>query len=458
MAEHRGPSLDRLAILDDQGHRSTVHPADVEGTRITWRRRLYFALALLFCALPWIRADGEPLILLDIPRRSFHLFGHVFNGQDGFLLFFLMTGVGFTLIAASAMFGRIWCGWACPQTVWLEGFYRRIERLVDGPALQRRRLDEAPWTARKLGKRVLKWGLWTLLSLFLGHTFVAYFTGAQELVGYLAEGPAEHMGAFAGAMGLSAALLFDMGWFREQTCIVLCPYGRLQSVLTDEDTIVVGYDAKRGEPRGKATDPTAGACVDCGRCISVCPNGIDIRNGWQMDCIGCEQCVDACHSVMTKLGRPTGLVRLDTQRAFRGEKRRFLRPRLLAYALAGLIGLVVSLTTLSQRISFEANVLRLQGAPFVVDERGVVTNPMMLHLVSKSAERLPLTVRIEGRGVSGSLPSDLTLEPEESRSVPVVLRAPKGAVAAGTEIVIEVKSADEVKRNTIKWMAPPEGR
>lgn len=454
MAERHGPSLDRLAILDDRGHRHTVHPADVTGKRITWRRRGYFALALLFTVLPWVHAGGEPVIKLDIPRRSFHLFGHVFNSQDGFLLFFVLTGVGFSLIAISAMFGRFWCGWACPQTVWLEGFYRRIERLVDGPASQRRALDTAPWSAAKVGRRALKWGLWTLLSLFLGHTFVAYFTGAQELVSYLAEGPSEHMGAFAGAMGLSAALLFDMGWFREQTCIVLCPYGRLQSVLTDEDTLVVGYDAKRGEPRGKATDPKAGACLDCGRCIQVCPNGIDIRNGWQMDCIGCEQCADACDTVMAKVGRGKGLVRIDSQRGFRGEKRRFLRPRLAAYAVAGLIGVVVSTTTLARRVPFEANVLRLQGTPFVVDGNGMVTNPMMLHLVNKSAHRLPVTVRLEGAGVSGTLPPDLELGPEESRNVPVVLRAPRGDVAPGADVTIEVRGGDDVRRTTIKWMAP----
>lgn len=453
-----GPNLDRLAILDDRGHRTTVHPSDVDGRRLVWRRRIYFLLAFVFVVLPWVRADGEPVVKLDIPRRSFHLFGHVFNGQDGFLLFFVFTGVGFLLIAVSAMFGRLWCGWACPQTVWLEGFYRRIERFIDGPAQKRRALEAGPWGAEKIARRVAKWGAWTVLSLFLGHTFVAYFTGAQELVSYLAEGPAEHMEAFAGAMALSAAMLFDMGWFREQTCIVLCPYGRLQSVLTDEDTYIVGYDARRGEPRGKPSNPNAGACVDCGRCVQVCPNGIDIRNGWQLECISCEQCADACDAVMAKLGRPGGLVRVDSQRGFRGEARRFLRPRLAAYAIAGLLGVAVSTTTLLMRVPFEANVLRLQGAPFVVDADGAVTNPLMLHLVNKTGGKLPVQVRVEGpAAITATIPSSVELMAEESRSLPVVLRAPRGAVASGTEITVETRAGDDVRRTTIQWMAPPQG-
>jgi cytochrome c oxidase accessory protein FixG len=450
-----GPTLDKLAILDEQGHRKTVHPADVFGPRLSRRRVVAYFLMGLFLTLPWVRMGGEPVIKLDIPRRSFHLFGHVFNGQDGFLLFFVLTGIGFTLISVSAMFGRLWCGWACPQTVWLEGLYRRIERAIDGPANERRALEDAPWSAKKVGKRTAKWGLWLAVSLFLGHTFVAYFVGAYELVGYLTEGPAEHMGAFVGAMGLTAAMMFDMAWFREQTCIVLCPYGRLQSVLTDEDTLVIGYDTNRGEPRGKASDPNNGACVDCRRCVQVCPTGIDIRNGLQLDCIGCGQCADACDTVMVKIGRKKGLVRTDSLRGLRDEKRRFLRPRLVGYAVAGVVGVVVSTTALYTRVPVEANVLRLPGAPYALDATGAVTNPMMLHLVNKTGDRLPVHVRVDGpSALTSTLPPVVELEPEEQRSLPVVLRAPAGAIAPGTEITIEVTAGSYVKRPTTKWMGP----
>jgi cytochrome c oxidase accessory protein FixG len=455
MSRPEGPTLDKLAILDEQGHRKTVHPADVEGHRLQARRIVSTLLMGLFIVLPWVRMGGEPVVKLDIPRRSFHLFGHVFNGQDGFLLFFVLTGIGFTLITVSAMFGRLWCGWACPQTVWLEGLYRRIERVIDGPANERRALEDAPWTTKKVGKRALKWGAWLAISLFLGHTFVAYFVGAYELVGYLTEGPAEHMGAFVGAMGLAGAMMFDMAWFREQTCIVLCPYGRLQSVLTDEDTLVIGYDKQRGEPRGKASDPHNGACVDCRRCVQVCPTGIDIRNGLQLDCIGCGQCADACDTVMVKIGRPKGLVRTDSLRGLRDDQRRFLRPRLAAYAVAGAVGIVVSTTALYTRVPVEANVLRLPGAPYVLDDTGTVTNPLMLHLVNKTGDRLPVVIRVASPAdLSSTLPPVVELEPEEQRNLPVVLRAPRGAIAPGTEVVLDVRAGKYEKKPTTKWMGP----
>lgn len=328
MATKKKPSLDRLAIIDDQGHRLTVHPADVSGRRMDARRLVFWGLMGFYLVLPWIAVNGQPLVRLDIERRSFHLFGLTLNAQDGPLLFFVLTGIGFTLFIVSTTLGRLWCGWACPQTVFLEGLFRRIERFIDGNDRERRALEAGPWTAVKVRKRVLKNGIFLALAVVIGHTLASYFTGAHELAEFITQGPARHPFAFGFSMAISGLLFFDMVWFREQTCLIICPYGRLQSVLADDDTYTIGYDTLRGEPRGKATDPASGACVDCGRCVDVCPTGIDIRNGLQLDCIGCGQCADACDAVMTKLERPKGLVRTDSLRGLSGEKRRFLRPRL----------------------------------------------------------------------------------------------------------------------------------
>jgi cytochrome c oxidase accessory protein FixG len=457
MARPSGPTLDRLAIIDDHGRRLTVHPADVSGPRIHARRIVFYALILFFMVLPWISVNGDPLVRLDIARRSFHVFGLTLNAQDGPLLFFVLTGIGFSLFIVSTTMGRLWCGWSCPQTVFLEGIFRRIERAIDGNDRERRALEQAPWTAHKIGKRLLKNGVFLALSLFIGHTLAAYFTGARELVAFVTEGPARHPFAFGFSMAISGILFFDMAWFREQVCLIICPYGRLQSVLADDDTSTIGYDKKRGEPRGKATDPNAGACVDCRRCVAVCPTGIDIRNGLQLDCIGCGQCADACDEVMAKLGRPKGLVRTDSLRGLSGQKRRFLRPRLIAYGVAAVVGLSVATFMISRRVNFEANVVRPPGPPYLVSD-GMVTNPVLLHLVSKRREPVTVSLTVDTPiTVETNMPKTITLQPEESRTVPAVLRfKADAALPAGATATFTIRADDDgsVQQPTTKLLAP----
>ena len=460
MATKKKPSLDRLAIIDDQGHRLTVHPADVSGRRMDARRLVFWVLMGFYLVLPWIAVNGDPLVRLDIEHRSFHLFGLTLNAQDGPLLFFVLTGIGFTLFIVSTTLGRLWCGWACPQTVFLEGLFRRIERFIDGNDRERRALEAGPWTAVKVRKRVLKNGIFLALAVVIGHTLASYFTGAHELAEFITQGPARHPFAFGFSMAISGLLFFDMVWFREQTCLIICPYGRLQSVLADDDTYTIGYDTLRGEPRGKATDPASGACVDCGRCVDVCPTGIDIRNGLQLDCIGCGQCADACDAVMTKLERPKGLVRTDSLRGLSGEKRRFMRPRLAFYAVAAAIGLSVAAVTISRRVNFEANAVRPPGLPFIMQD-GQVTNPVLLHLVSKRREPMTLRLSVESPvPVVTNMPATVTLQPEESRVVPAVLRfdasleLPEGAAA---RFVIVAEDDGATQTPTAPLMAPHRG-
>lgn len=406
------PSLESLSTIQADGSRRFVHPADVRGPLTKARRLVAWLLIAFYAALPWIRVGGHPAVFLDVQTRRFHFMGLVLATQDLWIGFFLITGLAFGLFYLTALFGRLWCGWACPYTVLLEHLYRRIERWVDGDASARRRLDQAPLNARNLIRRLIKHSLYLLLSAAIAHLFLSYFVSIEQLYRMMQGPPREHLQAFGVVLFLTAALYFCFSWFREQFCIILCPYGRLQSALTDEHSIVIGYDRRRGEPRGKAGS-TDGACVDCRRCVQVCPTGIDIRNGLQLECIGCAACVDACDEVMVKLKRPPGLVRYASQMALQGGRTRWLRPRILLYSImlmAGLVALGLSL----QRISpLHVAAVRMVGAPFYV-ANGQLRNQFLLRVINKRHEAMNYRIALEplaGSPLPASLKASGTTDP-----------------------------------------------
>lgn len=388
------PVYNKASSLRADGSRNFVHPADVHG-RFDRRRKVTFTLLIgLMIALPWISIGGHPAVFLDFVHRKFYLLGATFNAQDTWLVFFLLSGVGFALIVMTALWGRVWCGYACPQTVFLEGLFRPLERWIEGPRNERLRRNAGPLSWDKLWRKTLKHGLFIALAFAVAHIIVAYFVSLPRLYEMVLSNPTEHLEAFIWASALTAVLYFDFFWFREQMCLIICPYGRLQSVLTDLDTLVIGYDEKRGEPRGKANAEARGDCVDCNRCVVVCPTGIDIRNGLQIDCVGCARCIDACDEVMIKMKRAPGLIRYDSQNGLLGQARRFVRPRVVLYAGLGLLGATVLSVALSRSKPFEANLLRLRGAPpFVVDNE-VVRNSFEIHLVNKRSQRA--TFQLQG--------------------------------------------------------------
>jgi cytochrome c oxidase accessory protein FixG len=439
---HDGPSLDRLHVINEDGSRNHVHPADVKGRFNTAKPVVYTVLILIYAALPWIKVGGNPAILIDIPARSFYLFGNTYNAQDFYLAFFLLTGVGFGLIVLSALWGRVWCGWACPQTVFLEAVFRRMERLIDGPRNKRLALQKAPWTASKIARRLFKHGVYLFLALLVSHIFISYFVSLPRLFDMVRQNPAENWTTFTWMAAITGVIYFNFSWFREQTCIVICPYGRLQSALQDDDTWIIGYDEKRGEPRGKAKDPNAGDCVDCKRCVVVCPTGIDIRNGLQMECIGCANCIDACDEVMEKLKRPRGLVRYDTKRGLTDGTRRFLRPRVFAYLFLGVLGLVVATVMFSRREAFEANVLRVQSAPYVV-EGDTLRNQLMIHVVNKHPEKTTFHLKApSGQDATFIIPQPrIELGRLRDHQVPVVVQVKTDTYKKGMVGKIEVRDA-----------------
>ncbi len=384
------PSLESVATINEDGSRRFIHTASVSGRFAKWRSLFAIALTAIYVALPWIQINGNPAVFLDVAHRQFHYFGLTFVGQDVWIAFFVLSGLGFCLFYLTALLGRVWCGWACPQTVFLD-FARRIERWCEGDAPARRKLDRAPGSFSKTVRRGAKHVLYAFFSLLLAHVLLSYFVSLPRLYAMMTHAPGENWSAFAFVFLIAGALWFDLAWFREQFCIVLCPYGRLQSALIDNDSLVVGYDTNRGEPRGRKGTAGAGDCVDCLRCVQVCPTGIDIRQGLQMECIGCTACIDACDDVMTKIKRPRGLIRYDSRHGFDSKATRWLRPRILLYTGLALLGAAALTYATSTLKSASVGLTRVTGIPYIV-EGGVVRNQFLVRVLNK--RNAPATFQI----------------------------------------------------------------
>lgn len=361
---------ERLSTTDEKGNRVYLFPEDARGKFRQIRTAAFSFLVLFYLILPWTKVGGEQTLLLDITHRKFIFLGKVFWGHDAPLLIFIFLGICFGIALITALWGRVWCGHACPQTVFLDLIYRRIEILVEGKVRDRILLEEAPWSFNKGLKKTIKWILYLIVSSIIAHSFIGYFVGTENLWPIIHHGPSENWSLFLTTLFLTALFAFDFGWFREQFCIIMCPYGRFQSVLMDQNTYSVAYDAKRND------------CIDCFRCVAVCPTGIDIRRGTQLECIGCTQCIDACNEIMVKVNKPQGLIRYETENGLKGEKTKLIRPRTIAYSFAlmvVIVGLLVSLKKQSQLFTLWIR----STTPYVekvVDGQKMITNQFKLEL------------------------------------------------------------------------------
>ena len=385
------PSLETVTSIAADGSRLVLHPADVKGRFTTWRRIVGYALIAFFVLAPWVPVNGYPMIFLDIAERRFHLFGLTLAFQDTWLLFFFVAGLAFSLFYVTAFLGRVWCGWTCPQTVYLEHVFRRIERWIDSDANARRKLAKAPLSPTKIAKRVLKHSLFIVCSAAIAHIFLSYFVSLPALWGMMSTSPLEHWSSFVFVAASTLVLYVNFAWFREHLCIIICPYGRFQSALIDDHSYNVAYDFNRGDPPGKVRDPNAGDCIDCNRCVQVCPTGIDIRQGLQLECVGCANCIDACDSIMDKVDRPRGLIRYASEQELQGGKTKLLRVRTILYTVFALIFLTVASLVFSNVDAMSATVARMPGAPFFVTET-TVRNQFEVRLVNKAAGPLGYTV------------------------------------------------------------------
>jgi len=452
------PNLDSVTTINQDGSRFFLHTADVSGKWTTLRRVFGAVLIAIYVALPWIPINGSPALFFDVEQRRFHVFGLTLVPQDLWVMFFGVTGLGFTLFFVTALLGRLWCGWACPYTVFLDHVFRRIERWTEGDAVARRKLDAAPWNAAKIARRGTKHLLYAICAALIAHVFLSYFVSIPRLYDHMHDGPLAHATSFGIVAALTASLWFCFGWFREQFCVIMCPYGRLQSALTDDDTVNVGYDEKRGEPRG-AKGKTTGDCIDCRRCVNVCPTGIDIRNGLQLECIGCAACIDACDDIMTKIGRPKGLVRYDSLNGLTGKKRRFLRPRVVAYTALGLLGLIAfAIAGWRQARPFTADFTRMRGQPFYTDTNAV-RNHYQVRFYNKRNQPARFTLHLsgapEGYTLSGA-DTPIEVPPRGEITRPAIVVAPTAAYRGATDLRIEVHAdpGGVVLRHDMRFLGP----
>jgi len=447
----------RSSSLAPDGRRLKVRVGDLNGRFTRARRAVFAALIAVYAVVPWVRINGAPLVLLDILRRRFYLFGHTFNAQDANLLFFLLAGGLLSLIVVTALVGRVWCGWACPQTVFLEGVFRRIERLVEGPRYRQQRLEAGPWNGRKALLLGTKHALSLGVAFLVANVFISYFVSVESLLQWVTGDPRAHWTAFAWMAAVTGVMYFDFMWFREQTCLILCPYGRFQSAMTDDDTLVVGYDARRGEPRGRKGTAGAGDCVGCSRCVDVCPTGIDIREGLQLECIACANCIDACDDIMAKLGRPAGLVRYASLRSLAGGQARLLRPRVLVYAVLLLLIAGGGALAFGARHPFEANLIRQQGLPYTL-EGGRVRNQYLVHVFNKTPAAADFELSVEApAGASALVPVPLLhLESLADQRVPVVVDMPAAAYAGAPMVVLHTRERQDGSRvdSRLRFLGP----
>jgi cytochrome c oxidase accessory protein FixG len=434
--------------------RRKIYPRAVHGWFAGWRWALVWITQAVFYGLAWLPWNDRQAVLFDLAARKFYIFGIVFWPQDFIYLTLLLVTCAISLFLFTAVAGRLWCGYACPQTVYTEIFLW-IERRIEGDRSARTKLDAAPLTGRKFGLKAAKHAAWVALAFWTGFTFVGYFTPIRELgheVLTLSTGPWETFWiCFYGF-----ATYGNAGWMREQVCKYMCPYARFQGAMFDRDTLVIAYDKERGEPRGargKKADPAAlglGACVDCSICVQVCPTGIDIRNGLQYECIGCAACIDGCDQVMDKMGYPRGLIRYSTEHALdehlgvQGIVKRFVRPRTLVYIAILATVVVAGVTALMLRVPLKVDVIRDRGAAVREVEDGEFENVYRLQVMNATESARRYRITVDGlQGLYVASESVVEMPAAGTRAFPIRLRVPPGSVAGGSQKIWFNITADD---------------
>jgi cytochrome c oxidase accessory protein FixG len=436
-----------LSTLHEDGTRRWMYPRVSHGRFLRARRTLAYALIAVFTLLPYIPINGKPAILLNIPAREFTFFGFTFLPTDTLLLALFMVMLIISIFLVTALFGRVWCGWMCPQTVYTEFVYRPLERLFDGPPGPR----HTPGKKTSGLRTVLKYALYTVISIYLAHAFLAYFVGVEDLAQWVRRSPIEHPTSFLVMLLTTGLMMFDFSFFREQTCIVACPYGRFQSVMLDRDSLIVSYDVRRGEPRGKGRRPSGaesqlGDCIDCGSCVDTCPTGIDIRDGLQLECIACTQCIDACDGVMDRLSRPRGLIRFSSQTRMAGTPSRLLRPRVIVYPSIIALLLIAFGSVLASKQSADVTLLRGLGLPYTELKPGEITNQIRVKIKNRSGRDAAYKIELS-QGVPAQLnaaENPIAVAAGQSRTEAVFIMLPRGEFKTGRrDITLRISDGAE---------------
>ncbi|MBK7266938.1 MAG: cytochrome c oxidase accessory protein CcoG [Ignavibacteriales bacterium] len=418
---------DTIGTIKKDGKRNWVFPKRPSGWYYNARTWVsVFLLAFLF-GMPFIELNGQPFLLFNVFERKFIIFGLFFGPYDFHIFLLSFIALVIFVILFTAIYGRVFCGWVCPQTIFMELVFRKIEYLIDGDFRDQKKLKSSPWNGKKIFKRGLKYSIFLVISYLIAHTFMAYLVGLDEVREIVSSSPSERPGGFIAMNVFTMLFFFVFSWFREQACLIVCPYGRLQGVLLDQNSLAVTYDFIRGEPRGKLKKDIVqdkGDCVDCHLCVDVCPTGIDIRNGIQMECVNCTACIDACDDVMVKIKKPKGLIRLDSLSGIQTGKRFSFSFRVGVYTTILVILVSIISILLANRTDVEVNILRTPGMLYQVQPNNKISNLYNFHVINKTFHDMNIELKVKGiKGeikILGKKPEVKELEVYEGRFMLIV--------------------------------------
>ena len=429
---------DRPINMNERGGRKWVYAKKPSGKWWTRRTIVAWILLALWVGIPFIKINGNPFVLLDIANRKFIIFGAIFWAQDTFILALLMLSFVLFIVLFTVTYGRLWCGWTCPQTIFLEMVFRRIEYLIEGDYRERLHLDNSPWTAKKIFKKTLKHGIFILISLAMTNIFLMWFIGSDRWLKLISEPVTKNLAGFGIMILISGVFYWIYSFFREQICTMVCPYGRMQGVLLDSKSIMVAYDYNRGEPRGTRN---TGDCIDCKQCISVCPTGIDIRNGTQLECINCTACIDQCNRVMKVTGKPPGLIRYTSETNIKEGRSKIWNTRNIAYSVVLLIIFSFFVYTLATRPVIETTILRTPGLIYQ-EQDSTFSNVYNIKMVNKTHDDIPLALKIiSHKGKIEMTTKDMLIKDQSKFESSFILYIPKDEIKSDkTEVKFGVFS------------------
>jgi cytochrome c oxidase accessory protein FixG len=445
LKSHEESFRDSIATVTKEGKRIWIYPKKPFGKFYNARTIVsIFLLAFLFGA-PFVKIDGHPFIILNVIERKFILFGIPFGPHD--LHLFALTMIAFivSIFLFTVVYGRLFCGWICPQTIFMEMVFRKIEYWIEGDANKQRTLKQSKWNFEKSIKKFSKQIIFFAISFVISNIILSYIIGIDNLQKYISDSPSEHFGTFLAVLIFSGLFYFVFSYFREQSCTLVCPYGRLQGVMLDQNSVVIHYDYKRGEPRGKIKKNETqifGDCIDCHLCIDVCPTGIDIRNGTQLECINCTACIDVCDDVMDKVKRPRGLIRYASKNQIEIGKQSFFKPRAIGYTFVLFILTALVLFLLINRTEVELSILRTPGLLFQLQPDNKISNIYDLKIINKTFNKLPAALELQNKkGEIKLIGNEINVEPQGVAEAKFLVILSKEEIKnMKTELSIAVKS------------------